>query len=463
MKSLKRVILFLILITTFTQGKGKLTFEFNYARFKLDSVNTYLEIYYLFHQKDLTEFTAQNNSQKIGAIMHIQILDSLQHYVVNYKFKILSPFRKMISSQKLRNIIGAIGFDVPKGKYILTITATDLGDTTRQKDYSEKIKVHPFHNNIISVSDIEMCSNIRSSNNKKSIFFKNNYEVVPNPSLIYSSKMPVLFYYTELYNLLEDHYKSDLVMIKRVLNSHNKVVYQQVKPISRAGNSVVEVGVINLKKFSTGAYTLIVGLSDTSKGIGSAATQQFYYYNPTKLDTSGNAMLSKQPYLSSEYGVMSEDDCDLLFDECKYIANKNEKKMYAHLKTLDAKRKFLYNFWLRRDPDLSTPVNEFKKDYLKRIKYVNEHFSTLNKIGYKTDRGRVYLIYGPYDEIDRYPSEANRKPYEIWRYNSIEGGVIFVFGDLGGYGDYELLHSTKKGEYHDYNWKRRIISNAEGE
>ncbi|MCW8824752.1 MAG: GWxTD domain-containing protein, partial [Ignavibacteriaceae bacterium] len=76
--------------------------------------------------------------------------------------------------------------------------------------------------------------------------------------------------------------------------------------------------------------------------------------------------------------------------------------------------------------------------------------------GWKTDRGRVFLVYGEPSEIDRHPNETDTRPYVIWIYESIEGGVLFVFGDLTGFSDYQLLHSTKRGELRDDSWRRRI-------
>ncbi len=452
-------IYFFILFASVSLSQGKLDFDFNYSRFKLDSVNTYLEIYYSFPQNKLSKFPIDSKGFYVGAILHIQIIDSLNKPVINQRFKIQSPYVKTSSKNENRNLMGAIGFDLNTGKYLMKISATDLGDSTNKKMYTENLLIHPFFNDKISVSDVELCSRIVPSKNKSSIFYKNTFEVIPNPSLIYSNKLPVLFYYAELYNLKEDHYTSNLVLIKQVFNSRNKLVFKQVKSVKRVENSIVEVGIVNLRKFLTDSYTLVISLNDTSKGIGSSSSQKFFYYNPNKMNKTNSQLSSRAPYLSSEYGVLTESDCDLLFDESKYLATSKEISSYKKLKTLDAKRRFLYNFWLKRDPNPSTKVNEFKEKYMKRLQYVNENFGTLNKPGYKTDRGRVYLIYGPYDQIDRYPNEPNRKPYEIWYYNSIEGGVIFVFGDIGGYSDYELLHSTKKGEFHDYSWQRRIIQN----
>jgi hypothetical protein len=74
----------------------------------------------------------------------------------------------------------------------------------------------------------------------------------------------------------------------------------------------------------------------------------------------------------------------------------------------------------------------------------------------ETDRGRCHIVYGRPSEIDRYPSQLDSKPYEIWRFDDIEGGVEFVFGDISGFGDYKLLHSTKRGELRDDAWKNRV-------
>ncbi|MHB9040029.1 MAG: GWxTD domain-containing protein, partial [Melioribacteraceae bacterium] len=112
--------------------------------------------------------------------------------------------------------------------------------------------------------------------------------------------------------------------------------------------------------------------------------------------------------------------------------------------------------WKIRDGNPATPQNEFKEEYEKRVTFANKNFTRMNKEGYLTDRGRVVLLYGEPDQRDYYPSESNLKPYEVWFYNQIEGGVSFYFGDVTGFGNYELLHSTKRDELHDENWMRRI-------
>jgi hypothetical protein len=80
----------------------------------------------------------------------------------------------------------------------------------------------------------------------------------------------------------------------------------------------------------------------------------------------------------------------------------------------------------------------------------------MGKEGWQTDRGRVYILYAEPDEIERFPNSGDSKPYEIWHYNQIESGVIFVFIDRNGFGDYQLVHSTKRGELQDESWQKYL-------
>ncbi len=82
------------------------------------------------------------------------------------------------------------------------------------------------------------------------------------------------------------------------------------------------------------------------------------------------------------------------------------------------------------------------------------NFAVMGREGYRADRGRVHIVYGPPDDIERHPNETDSRPYEIWSYNNIQGGVIFVFVQKNSGGDYELVHSTHRNELRDDNWDR---------
>ncbi|MFT5370466.1 MAG: GWxTD domain-containing protein, partial [Candidatus Latescibacterota bacterium] len=115
-----------------------------------------------------------------------------------------------------------------------------------------------------------------------------------------------------------------------------------------------------------------------------------------------------------------------------------------------AQMNFLRQFWKGQDPTPSTPVNERLIQHLQRMTYVETNFSRTNtEEPIDTDRGRVYITYGPPDEIERDASSSEGKPSEIWHY----GRNQFIFRDSNGLGVYRLVHSTYPGEVYNPEWQ----------
>jgi GWxTD domain-containing protein len=131
-----------------------------------------------------------------------------------------------------------------------------------------------------------------------------------------------------------------------------------------------------------------------------------------------------------------------LAEDVAYIITDRERAAFKSL-TSDAEREhFIEQFWLRRDPTPGTVENEFKEEHYRRIAYANQHYAA-DVPGWKTDRGRIYIIYGPADEIESHPAggDASTHPYEQWRYRFAEGvgtNVIIEFVDSTGRGEYHM-------------------------
>jgi GWxTD domain-containing protein len=295
----------------------------------------------------------------------------------------------------------------------------------------------------------------KEGSDPSSIYYKNGLEVIPNPTATYSETSPIIYYYTEIYNKIDDHYKDSYRLDKVLYNNKNLPVYKDSENLELNGKSLVKVGFINSLKFPTGVYTLVINVLDAENNSYANSVKKLFIYNSTSKQTV-EVSKSDDDFMSSEYGILNAEECDNLFASSIYIASSVEKDIYKSLDSLDAKRKFLYNFWKSRDLTNDTPDNEFKVDYQKRVNYANTHFGGRFKEGFKTDRGRIYILYGAPDRIDRYANQTELKPYEIWYYDSMEGGVLFIFGDPYGLSDYELLHSTKRGEVYDNSWQNRI-------
>lgn len=453
--------LFTILLISFisVNAQNKLDFEFDYAQFSYDSTSNFVEFYYSFNQASLKAET-HNELQNLEGILRIFIHDPEKQDTLVYNQWLIK--HDILDTTELQNqvLVGTLGFVLPKGKLDCQITGIDLHNKENQRVINEVIDVHPFLNHHLSVSDIQLASKmIQGSENKNSIFYKNTYEVMPIPNLVFGKSQPALFFYTEIYNLqAEDLQSPALKMNQAIYNSKGKLIKEKVKYISRNTSSRVEVGSFILTTYPTDTYTLAITLVDSLGKHGVSTSKKFFVYNPDVIvtDTFETAMT---PVISSTFGAMSEEEIDDLFNKSKYISTPTEINKYERLSTIEGKREFMNEFWQNRDSNPSTPENEFFNSYLQRISESNLKYSSMGKPGWKTDRGRIYLLFGEPTEVERYPNQLETRPYEIWHYNEIEGGVYFVFADLTGFSDYMLVHSTKRGELRDDNWSRRIVVN----
>jgi GWxTD domain-containing protein len=109
-------------------------------------------------------------------------------------------------------------------------------------------------------------------------------------------------------------------------------------------------------------------------------------------------------------------------DEVRWILTPEERAAFVQLSDDEERDQFIKQFWERRNPTPGSAENMFKKEYYRRIAYANEHF-VANIPGSKTDRGRIYIMYGPPDEIDSHPAHGvsnYAKPTEFWSYRSIK-------------------------------------------
>jgi GWxTD domain-containing protein len=141
-----------------------------------------------------------------------------------------------------------------------------------------------------------------------------------------------------------------------------------------------------------------------------------------------------------------------LNEDVAYIITDQERAAIKALTNDDAYEKFIEQFWARRDPTPNTAENEFKNEHYRRIAYANEHFASPTVAGWKTDRGRIYITFGPPDEIEDHSSgglyqrppeegggEINTAPFQQWRYRYIEnvGNNVII----------EFVDATKSGEF----------------
>jgi GWxTD domain-containing protein len=141
-----------------------------------------------------------------------------------------------------------------------------------------------------------------------------------------------------------------------------------------------------------------------------------------------------------------------LNEDVAYIISDEERQAWKRLATDDEREQFVEQFWLRRDPTPETVENEFKEEHYRRIAYANQRYAS-GIPGWKTDRGRIYITYGPPDEIEDHSSGGTYQrppeqgggitsvyPFQQWRYRWIEGvGTNVII---------EFVDPTMTGEFH---------------
>ena len=172
--------------------------------------------------------------------------------------------------------------------------------------------------------------------------------------------------------------------------------------------------------------------------------------DPLKRDLSEKQKKQNAKSLRKELGTSYKKWLD---QDVRWIITDDERKAFMQLSNNEERDQFIEAFWQRRNPNPDSEENEFKDEHYRRIEYANEHYAA-GKPGWMTDRGRIYIVYGPADEIDSHPSggtyerpmeegggETSTFPFEDWRYRYIEGigqEVIIEFVDTCMCGDYHM-------------------------
>ena len=157
--------------------------------------------------------------------------------------------------------------------------------------------------------------------------------------------------------------------------------------------------------------------------------------------------------------LMSKEHQNWLNQDVTYIITDEERKAFKQLSNEEERDKFIESFWDRRNPNPDSEDNEFKDEHYRRIEYANDHFAA-GVPGWRTDRGRIYIVYGAPDEIQSHPSggqyerpieegggETSTYPFEVWRYRHLDNigeQVEIEFVDDCMCGKYEMTMDRSK-------------------
>jgi GWxTD domain-containing protein len=431
----------------------------DYACFQYqpDVTKSYVEIYYALDRSQLDFFPQEGDYLATVLSLGLSIQDLKGDTVEFRKWEVASTIKSLEEKRRSYIIIDALGTVLASGDYSLKLTVEDLN--SKKRGASEiGLEVPLFSEKVLSLSQIELAYSTEPET-LATKFTKGARKVMPNPSGLFTHQGQMLYFYAEAYNLslgdtLDDNYSLSFDVLDENGEKFKDFGTQILK---KPGSSAVIMSGINITTLPQGSYKLRVIAKDPATSDVAQSSKDFKIWREE---------IPPQEAVSE----FSEDEVKRVKNEISQIATRAELKIWDEL-NLEGKRKFLEEFWRKRDPDPTTPENEFKIEHYRRWNYANAKFSRYQEAndGWQTDMGRIYVKYGEPDDIERHPYSLDIKPWEKWHYDEIEesftcprqSGVIFVFADEDGFGVYRLIHSTAVGEIQNLRWYDSIKSETD--
>jgi GWxTD domain-containing protein len=346
-----------------------------------------------------------------------------------------------------------LDFALAPGRYKLDIEVTDSlsGRRLRSDMELEGFPTEP------ALSDLLLAPQIREAGPGDTL--PGSGEIRRGKLLITASAVLLLtplrskaYYLLETYNTEADTARVALT----VKDSAGKVVFSTPPSATRLpkGGGMI-TGALDLTGLPSGQYVLAADLAIDGRKLERSATFQMADL-ATTVAKAAEAKAAERTTDTGYFADMGQAELDAAEAPLIIIAKSGELSVYNDKLSLAAKRKFLADFWARRDPSPSTPQNESREQFYNAIAYANKNYREGGRAsipGWKTDRGRVYAKNGVPDEVLRRSQQGNAPPYEVWRYTKGKGRY-YIFADRTGFGAYNILHSNDLQETGLVNWQK---------
>jgi GWxTD domain-containing protein len=400
-------------------------------------------------QFSLIEIDSVRHDSLLQAAFKVElILTDTLGTVVDSLAKMVGTRAQSWEDAKKRDVkvIDVLPLYLSAGVYYADLTITDLSGEDAGSRVDTLFIADKNRAGALTMSDLQFAYRIDpvSGPEAQGPKIKGGYYVEPNPTDIYAPEDSNLFLYGELYNLSEDH---ATYMVQLWILDDAGQIEKDLGPelLNRPGESALLVYGLRIDDLPRGRWHTVA--LEVEHGIQTVTTRRSFWLG-TGIDSV--ASQTERPF--------TEEDALTNRRFIVYLATATELQEYDAL-SLPAKRRFLDEFWRRRDTSPETLRNETFDAYRLRYEIANQKFSrymTEQHDGWNTDRGRILIQYGEPDEVIINASSIGTWGWERWEYEKVEGGVFFIFLDWKNLGDYRLMHSNKQGERFDPDWQRKI-------
>ncbi len=471
----KTLVIFCFIIYFFCSysfGNANVTAYFMYSTFNiLGEKGPYVETY-LSVIGSTVKFNKNTNNRYQG-VVEIKI-GFKQNGEIKYanKYTLNSP-ETVDTIKNFPNFIDQQRYSLPNGDYEIEITITDIGNLKGAPfTNTVPLKIN-FPDNTVSISNIEFLESYTKSINPTTLT-KSGYELIPYIANFYPENVSKLKFYVETYNVKKGLGENEKIVITYFIESYeSKTKLNEYASFQKQTANDVNIVLteFNIEKLPTGNYNMVVEVRDKENKI--QAEQRSFFQRKNVFAELSFADLKAidvaKTFVSFYKNIDSLRD---YISSIRPISSSTEVQ-YAETqlkgKNVEATQQFFYNFWKSRDaldPELAW------LNYYKQVMKVNKEFTTYGLKGYDTERGRVYLQYGPPDIRNKVDNELGAYPYEIWQYftltdktliitnpNNKQSNKRFVFynPDLVT-NKYYLIHSDARGEVYNTRWEILIYN-----
>lgn len=450
---IRQLFLFLILIAALTSYAGKPQVFFNYSTFHIPKQNPYVETYLSVTGNSVGYKTTKTGYSK--AEIEVTMIFKQEEKIADFKKYVLNSPESIDSIKNKPSFIDQQRFSLPNGNYLFELQMVDLNKKADTLFYNDSIVLN-YTDNEVQISDICLIESYTPTV-KANILSKSGYDLVPYISNFYPQSVSKLIFYAEIYNTLQVLGADEKFLANYYIESaETGVRLTNFSSFSRKNSAdvVVLFAEMPIEKLPTGNYSIAIEIKSKTNAILSEKRVYFQRANPAaELSLDDLATINIENTFAS---IISKDSIDEYIRSMRPLFSRTDQVFADNqLKggDLKLKQQFFYNFWNTKNP--SKPEIAWLQ-YKEEVSKVQKAYSTKIKKGYETDRGRIFLKYGPPDAISQRYNEPNAYPYEIWHYHRIGNfsnrRFVFYNPDLVT-NDFQLLHSDMFGEIQNPRWQ----------
>ncbi len=442
---MKHIALLIVVgLSTITSVIATPTFYMDHAVFKAGEYSL-LQVYVMIDRSSIEHI--QKDSIYVAQydfLVEIRRADSTLTSIVYNRIDKVVDLSEITTTQKIPD---EASFHIVPGTFTVSVVITDMSnDASRVRE--KEVIIKGFPEDKLALSDIQLASRIEKVR-ESGRFVKNRVLVIPHADGMFGGELLAGYYYMEIYNLCLEDPQAEYTIRRTILDENKSLIKElPIKKVLQNASSVLEADLFSCATLGTGAYYLRIEVMDGCTGDTAMAEKKFWIYKKgDEIEPQAPVVIGK---MEEAIRNQSQEECIKETEYLRYLTSRSENRVIDNLDPENASN-FLINFWRNRDPS-----GEMRKRYITRVEVANERYSSIFTEGWKTDRGRVLIIYGEPDMIERRNFQLGGPDNEIWYYDRIEGGIIFLFSDLKGTGDMKQVYSNKIGEYIDAGWLKEM-------